>query len=218
MAAKCNDLTLIYVYSAFTYKLQKNMLSKSLNYFIPFACIAMVMFGCNKDAKICTEPMQVIADDVHKVDLNLLEEISYFRDTLDKYPFLKVSEIKRNAGITIVFCDIYINRMQVFNHSYSFYQVHSPKFTNQSEDLSKIVLNPNLSKPKITAAHAINRAKQTLDFSNRCINYQIGYTYHNQTYKLCYQVYSNTSNCFYVTIDAENGDVLKYFDCIYYKK
>lgn len=195
------------------------MQTKGSIYFIPLAFIAIVFTSCKKDAKICTEPTQIIAIDAHKVDLNLLQEISYFKDTLEKYPFLKVTEIKRTADLTTVCCDFYINQMPVFNQTYSFYQINKPGIINQNGDLSQLYLNPNTTQPKITSAKAVEIAKQILDFSNHCVYYQLGYVFHNQTHLLSYRVYSSTSSCFYVNIDAENGNLLGHDNCIryYYK-
>lgn len=182
------------------------------------ALLTCINMACKKDDKVCAEPTETIATNKHKVDLNQLGPIDFFKDTLAKYPFLKAQEIKHTAALSEALCDVYVNDLQVFDHTYAFYQINNPKYTYDSENLSALNLNSNTKIPQVSASQAIAIAKQTQNFSKHCINYQLGYQLHNQVYRLSWKITSQTSNCFYVTVDAVNGEVLRNFDCIYFNQ
>jgi len=182
--------------------------------YLLFIPVVIFAFSCKKDVPICAEPTEIKNNTNHLVDLNLLGSTQFFNDTLKKYSYLQVKEIINNNELTSVFCNVYANNLLVFDGDYAFYYLKKANYTYSNIQLNELNIVPNLATPKISGLQAVDIAKRNQDFTNYCINYRLGLTLHNNQYRICYKVFAN--NCFYTMVDAENGNVLKQFNCIYH--
>ncbi len=181
--------------------------------------IGLLIFfsSCKKTEPNCNGNVEIKGSN-HLVDVSVLKTVPQMLDTLTKYPNLQAVSIVDDEYMTSLSCNYFYNNLIVFGANYRL--TKNKKFGNfdSYENTPKVNLPTNLIK-NIDNNKAIEIAKKEINLDEKCLTYQLGYSYQDITeiettssYKLVWNIKSGSAN---VIVDATNGTVYSKFDGIY---
>lgn len=175
---------------------------------IIFMCL---LASCRKDT-LLRETYREFNDTAHLVDLALLKDVPQFLDTLKKYPQLQLAEVMEDEYQTGMYCNVFYKGLKIFDNHYD---ISKAKRDGSIFCIDTIIDTLNIDlKPRLTYKHAINTAKNALDFGDNFLYYRLGIylegrnSFNNlMQARLAWKVQYEGGTPF-VIIDAMNGSVI----------
>lgn len=135
---------------------------------ILFLCL---LASCKKDTQL-RETYRELNDTAHLVNLSLLKNAPQFLDTLKKYPHLQLVEVMEDEYQIGMYCNVFYKGLKIFDDHYDIF-----KATRDGSIfcIDTIIDSLNIDlKPRLTYKHAVNAAKNSLDFGDNFLFYRLG--------------------------------------------
>jgi hypothetical protein len=181
--------------------------------------VSMLIASCTKDKATCINNTE-LTDKNHLVDIQSLNQISEFNDTLTKYSQLQVHRIVDDQYVIGMHCNVFYKGLKVFSDHYSLFKSKSANSIFTLDNFIIDTVDFDLV-PSLTYANAIDIAKQNMDYSKNCIFYRLGIFDINsgkgietKDYKLVWKI-QGEDGLPYVVLDANNGQVYSEHDGIF---
>lgn len=176
--------------------------------------LLFIISSCKKTESNCSGNVEIKGSN-HLVDVSVLKTVPQMLDSLAKYPNLQAESIMDDEYMTSLSCNYFYNNLIVFGASYTL--TKSKKFGYFDCNDYRPNVNPiaNLAQ-NIDNKKALEIAKKEINLDEKCLTYQLGYSYQDTTeiettssYKLVWNIKSGSA---YVIVDATNGTVYSKFD------
>ncbi len=182
---------------------------------------AFITFSsCKKTETNCNGNVEIKGSN-HLVDISVLKTVPQMLDTLAKYPNLQAASITDDEYMASLSCNYFYNNLIVFGASYQLTKSKKFGYFDCVDYTPKVDLPNNLVQ-NIDNKKAIEIAKKAINLTEKCLTYQLGYSYQDTTeiettnsYKLVWNIESGSA---YVIVDATNGTVYSKFDGMYTNK
>jgi len=189
-------------------------------HFTAFAFAAVVLFSCKKEEKLCKIKFVEITGQNHLVDMQAVNQVQEFSDTLAKYPHLQVHRIIDDQYQFGMHCNLFHEGLPVFSDQYGLTKSKSTGEVSTINQPPVVSIQISLT-PTLDHSDAIDIAKDVIDFKKTCRTYRLGIFNVNagtgveaKAYKLVWKIQGDNGNR-YVILDAHSGEVYRQHDGIY---
>lgn len=178
--------------------------------------VTSICQSCKKDKPLCTGDIEIKGAN-HLVDISSLKAAPQLLDTLAKYPELQVISIIDDEYQIGMICNYFYKGLICFGSIYCLYKDKKDKSLYCQDYTPKVAIQTNIAKI-INYQKALEIAKREQIFYDRCLTYQLGYSYQDtsiietpNSYKLVWKV-EMLGGGSYVILDANSGYVYSKFD------
>lgn len=169
-----------------------------------FSIIALTLFSCRKEIGVCKD----YKEETGRTAGQDPAIVSYqpFRDTLDKYPQLHLTNYWGNSTYQSMFCEMYYNGLPVLPNGYSL----SRNQNGEVVQSGRIVQSLSISlEPEVSIADAVKEAKKRVNLDYACIRYRKvifdrSWGSNTPDYRLAWKIMDADNPNTYAVLDAKD--------------